>query len=194
MKVLGLDTETGGLSPESSSLLTVGAVWADITRKDGVVIEWKKEFRVRQSTYMVSSKAMQVNGLSIADFMDSQDITDIWKEIASHSGRKPRICAHNAAFDLGFLGGIPFASGRQPAHVFDTLVIARTLSAIGLPYGKHTLESCCKYHGIEWDASEAHGALYDACKSVELLQAQLAIVRKGFTADFEAFDASAPLE
>lgn len=186
MLVVGLDTETGGLDPRVHSLLTVGIAIANITSEK---IEWifEKEFRVTNEILKVTAKALAVNGLDLTEFVPqgTRSLEQISREISTHVDAKVPIVGHNLDFDLGFTKGYPLGSGKKPRKKVDTYRVAQLLEACGCPYKRLTLEKCCSYHGIPWNASEAHGALYDAKKSVELFKEQLSIVKIGYQNSLE---------
>lgn len=77
------------------------------------------------------------------------------------------LVGHNAWFDLGFLNAAVARCGikRNPFHPFSCFDTA-TLS--GLAFGQTVLARGIAAAGIEWDAREAHSAIYDAEKTAEL--------------------------
>jgi ribonuclease T len=77
------------------------------------------------------------------------------------------LVGHNAWFDLGFLNAAVSRCGikRNPFHPFSCFDTA-TLS--GLAFGQTVLARGIAAAGIEWDAREAHSAIYDAEKTAEL--------------------------
>ncbi|CBA17834.1 putative DEDDh ribonuclease T homologue [Acaryochloris phage A-HIS2] len=191
MIVLGFDCETGGFNPQETSLLTVGIALANITESK---IDWIhcKEYRVKQAVYRVTQGAMKVNRLSLVNFTQESTLTlkQIQGEIkkfypGNYNGRPfyHNLLGHNVDFDLGFTQGYPFESGKRPQNIYDTMRIAQALKAAGLRYGKVKLQSCCDFHGITYNEDLAHGALYDAERTVEVFQAQLKILKQGIMAN-----------
>ena len=77
------------------------------------------------------------------------------------------LVGHNAWFDLGFLNAAVERCGikRNPFHPFSCFDTA-TLS--GLAYGQTVLARGVAAAGLDWDAREAHSAIYDAEKTAEL--------------------------
>ena len=77
------------------------------------------------------------------------------------------LVGHNAHFDLGFLNAAVARVDhkRNPFHpfsVFDTVTLA------GMAYGQTVLSRAVQAAGIEWNADEAHSAVYDTQKTAEL--------------------------
>lgn len=77
------------------------------------------------------------------------------------------LVGHNAAFDLSFLNAAVRRVGhkRNPFHPFSCFDTA-TLG--GLAYGQTVLSKAVLAAGIEFDAREAHSAIYDAERTAEL--------------------------
>lgn len=77
------------------------------------------------------------------------------------------LVAHNASFDHQFLTRAVDRSNlkRNPFHPFSTIDTA-SLSAVA--YGHTVLREACSRAGIEFDVSQAHGALYDAERTADL--------------------------
>ena len=77
------------------------------------------------------------------------------------------LVGHNAHFDLNFLNAAVARSGhkRNPFHpfsVFDTVTMA------GLAYGQTVLARAIQAAGMEWNADEAHSAVYDTEQTARL--------------------------
>jgi len=77
------------------------------------------------------------------------------------------LVGHNAFFDLGFINAAVERHGykRSPFHPFSTF---DTVTLAGLAFGQTVLARSAIAAGMAWDASQAHGALYDAQKTAEL--------------------------
>jgi ribonuclease T len=74
---------------------------------------------------------------------------------------------HNAAFDLGFLNAAIRRTGhkRSPFHPFSAF---DTVSLAGLAYGQTVLSRAVQAAGLEWNAADAHSAVYDAERTAQL--------------------------
>ena len=71
------------------------------------------------------------------------------------------LVGHNAAFDLNFLNAAIRRTGhkRSPFHLFSCF---DTATLAGLAYGQTVLSRAVQAAGFDWNASEAHSAVYDA--------------------------------
>jgi len=77
------------------------------------------------------------------------------------------LVGHNPFFDLGF---VKAASERtkikkNPFHAFSTF---DTATLAGLAFGQTVLARAVQAAGIQWDANQAHSAIYDAERTAEL--------------------------
>jgi ribonuclease T len=77
------------------------------------------------------------------------------------------LVGHNASFDLGFINAAVARNEikRNPFHPFSCFDTA-TLG--GVAFGQTVLARAIDAAGIEWDASQAHSAAYDAEKTADL--------------------------
>lgn len=68
-KYIFIDTETGGIDPNYSSLLSIGLiVWED--RK----IKCSKEFFIKQKSYNVTSIALRINNINLVDLEKKENL------------------------------------------------------------------------------------------------------------------------
>lgn len=77
------------------------------------------------------------------------------------------LVGHNAHFDLNFLNAAVTRTAykRNPFHqfsVFDTVTLA------GMAYGQTVLARAVQAAGLDWNATDAHSAVYDAEKTAHL--------------------------
>ena len=77
------------------------------------------------------------------------------------------LVGHNASFDLGFLNAAVTRSQhkRNPFHPFSTF---DTVTLAGLAYGQTVLARAVEAAGLDWDASQAHSAVYDTERTAAL--------------------------
>ncbi|AXI83316.1 ribonuclease T [Xylella taiwanensis] len=77
------------------------------------------------------------------------------------------LVGHNAHFDLNFLNAAVARTThkRNPFHhfsVFDTVTLA------GIAYGQTVLARAVQAAGLDWNAADAHSAVYDAEQTAHL--------------------------
>lgn len=182
MKILVVDTETGGLDPVSESILSLGACVLDT---DSGEVEDKFYVLIHEDPIIANPKALAVNGLSIEDIQEhgvspSVAITMLGEFMRKHGLRKPMLAGHNiAGFDMGFIRRLYKQAGVKflpfDYHVLDTMSVAVLLRAFGhLPVERVTLDNLCQHFGINIrDGGEGaqHNALEDAVATAKLLQA-----------------------
>ncbi len=89
------------------------------------------------------------------------------KAVKQSACNRAILTAHNALFDMGFLKSAIARTQikRVPFHPFSTF---DTVSFAGLAYGQTVLAKAILAAEIEWDATQAHSAIYDAEKTAEL--------------------------
>jgi ribonuclease T len=77
------------------------------------------------------------------------------------------LVGHNAAFDLGFLNAAVrrTAHKRNPFHPFSNF---DTVTLAGVAYGQTVLARAVTASGSNWDAVQAHSAVYDTERTAEL--------------------------
>jgi DNA polymerase III epsilon subunit-like protein len=104
MKILFIDTETGGLDAEKHSLLTIAlAVYSD-----GEIIA-EKDWAVKHKDYIVTIKALEVNKIDLIEHnkiaIESNIVVqEIMMFIFNNFGNeRPIIAGHNVEFDNGFM-------------------------------------------------------------------------------------------
>ncbi|ASQ44683.1 ribonuclease T [Legionella clemsonensis] len=98
------------------------------------------------------------------------------KALKEQKCQKAVLVGHNAWFDLLFIKEAVKRTGiKSPFHSFTCFDTA-TLS--GLIYGQTVLSKAAKAAGIDFDANEAHSAIYDAEKTAELFCTMLNTWRK----------------
>ena len=93
--------------------------------------------------------------------------TPIRSALKKHGCQRAILVGHNAHFDLNFLNAAVARSGhkRNPFHpfsVFDTVTLA------GVAYGQTVLARSVQAAGLDWNAQEAHSAVYDTQRTAEL--------------------------
>ncbi len=172
-----VDVETGGFESRRHALLEIAAV----------LLQMDAEGRLRPvrtvSTQvepfagaLLDPKSMEVNGIKPdhplrAARPEAEALEHVFapiRQAVRESGcQRAILVGHNAGFDLGFLNAAiaRCAYKRNPFHPFSCF---DTVSLAGLAYGQTVLARALQAAGIDWDAAQAHSAVYDAERTAEL--------------------------
>ena len=172
-----VDVETGGFNPEADALLEIAAVLLD---RDGAG-RWSR--RETRSCHVepfpganIDPKALEFNRI-IPDHPLRAAKTErealrhvcepIRDQIRETGCTRAVLVGHNPAFDLSFVHAAARRANyrRNPFHLF-TVFDTATLG--GLAYGQTVLARTAEAAGFEWDAAEAHSAIYDAEMTAEI--------------------------
>lgn len=172
-----VDVETGGFNEQTDALLQIAAVIVDIDEAGRYYCSETVACHVNPfAGSRLEPKSMEVNGIDVDHpFRMAVDekiaLPKIFKPVRTalkkHSCTKAILVGHNAHFDLKFINAAAQRSciKRNPFHPFSTF---DTVSLAGLVYGQTVLARSVKAANLEWDASEAHSAIYDAEMTAEL--------------------------
>jgi ribonuclease T len=172
-----VDVETGGFDSERDALLEICAVPV-LMDAEGQVYP-----AAPVSTHVVpfpganiDPRALEITGIDpthpFRDARDEREALDlvfqpIRKLVRDLECQRAILVGHNAAFDLGFLNAAIRRTGhkRSPFHPFSAF---DTVSLAGLAYGQTVLSRAVAAAGLEWNAAEAHSAVYDAERTAQL--------------------------
>jgi ribonuclease T len=172
-----VDVETGGFDSERDALLEICAVPV-LMDAEGQVYTAPPV-----STHVVpfpganiDPRALEITGIDpthpFRDARDEREALDlvfqpIRKLVRDLECQRAILVGHNAAFDLGFLNAAIRRTGhkRSPFHPFSAF---DTVSLAGLAYGQTVLSRAVAAAGLEWNAAEAHSAVYDAERTAQL--------------------------
>ncbi len=172
-----VDVETGGFNEQTDALLQIAAVIIDIDEQGNFFCAETVSCHVNPfSGANLDPKSMEVNGINVDHpFRMAVDekvaLPKIFKPVRTalkkHQCTKAILVGHNAHFDLKFINAAAVRSGikRNPFHPFSTF---DTVSLAGLVYGQTVLARSVKAANLEWNAIEAHSAIYDAEVTAEL--------------------------
>ncbi|MBS0584442.1 MAG: DNA polymerase III subunit epsilon [Proteobacteria bacterium] len=158
MRQVVLDTETTGLEvSKGHRIVEIGCVELLERRPTG------REFhRYLNPQRAMDEGATAVSGITDDFLVDKPFFADVAAEFLEFIDGAELI-AHNASFDMGFLGA-EFARLPQPVRVaervsvLDTLLLAREK----FPGQKNNLDALCKRLGVDNSHRDLHGALLDA--------------------------------
>lgn len=172
-----VDVETGGFDAQRDALLEIAAVIVSMDGDGRLTPEPAVSTHVEAfAGSHIDPKALEVNGIDpdqpLRGALPERAALDlIFKPVRAAikaSGcQRAILVGHNAAFDLGFLNAAVQRCGhkRNPFHPFSCFDTA-TLG--GLAYGQTVLSRAVQAAGFEWDANEAHSAVYDAERTAAL--------------------------
>ena len=168
MKLIFLDTETGGIDPKTSSLLSIGLV---IWENKKIITE--KEFLVKEKNYNVTTQAMEINKINLDELKKKGlEKSEIKKEIINlvknNFKEKAILVGHNINFDISFFKKI--FEEKEFLEIFsyrsiDTASIIKYLS-IKKGLDLNSLDDAIKYYNLK--VNERHTALGDAIITAEL--------------------------
>ena len=177
-----LDTETGGLDPETSSLMQVACV---ILKNGEPVCEYQSLVKSKDGKYLCGEFARKLHGITDEAINKygkyPEEIIKDLKYIQENlfDGEPMTIVAHNAAFDISFLkkmfvdAGLEMQSqiSQNPydynnmfsRNAIDTATMALILRLQGkLNFDRCSLDNIIKFYKIPTDSDQRHSALYDA--------------------------------
>ncbi|MBW3099133.1 DNA polymerase III subunit epsilon [Pseudohoeflea coraliihabitans] len=156
MREIVFDTETTGLDNGTDRIIEIGGIELDNQFPTGRSVH----FYINPAGCPIHPDALAVHGITAEFLTDKPTFDRIAEEVcAFFEGAK--WVAHNATFDIGFINaefrrlGLPPV---DPAHVVDTLAIARRRH----PMGPNSLDALCRRYGIDNAHRTKHGALLDA--------------------------------
>lgn len=158
-RIVVLDTETTGLSPEQGHrIIEIGCVELVNRRLTG------KRFHVYiNPDRVIDAGAVEVHGITNAFLEDKQRFAGVARDFLAFV-QGAELVIHNAPFDVGFINH-EFALLDEPLDpiteycgVFDTLAFARQKH----PGQRNSLDALCKRYGVDNSHRDLHGALLDA--------------------------------
>lgn len=172
-----VDVETGGFDPGNDALLEIAVA---VTRMDGEgTLHFDNPVLARVEPFEganLDPRALEITGIDpdhpLRAALPEREALDLVfkpvREAVRAAGcQRAVLVGHNAAFDLGFLNAAVNRCGhkRNPFHPFSCFDTA-TLG--GLAYGQTVLSKAVQAAGLEFNAREAHSALYDAEVTAQL--------------------------
>ncbi len=165
-----VDVETGGFDCTRHALLEMAVVPIDVDEAgDFILGETASVHLVPAEGLEIDPKSLEITGI-ILDHpfrlaKPEREALDhvfaaVRAAVRKHGCQRAILVGHNAHFDLGFLNAAVARTGhkRNPFHpfsVFDTVTLA------GVAYGQTVLARAVQAAGLEWNAEEAHSAVYD---------------------------------
>jgi ribonuclease T len=174
---VAIDVETGGFHAATDALLEIAAVLIDMDPDGTLRRGATHHFHVQPfEGGRLDPAALTITGIDpfhpLRPALPERDaLQRVFREIRhavrAYGCRRAILVGHNAAFDLGFLNAAVTRADvkRNPFHpfsCFDTATLA------GAALGQTVLAKAVRVAGLEWDASSAHSARYDAERSADL--------------------------
>jgi ribonuclease T len=172
-----VDIETGGFNPATDALLEVAACLLAMDDFGRLKIAHTVTLDVAPfEGAHIDPRSLEFTGID-PDSPDRNPLPEkealrqlslpVRREVRATGCQRAILVGHNPAFDLGFINAAIERTEyrRSPFHPFSSFDTA-TLG--GLAFGQTVLSRAVQAAGIEWDASKAHSAEYDATKTAEL--------------------------
>ncbi len=172
-----VDVETGGFNATTDALLEVAAVLLTLG-PDGLLTRGET-IRVHVEPFPGSNiepEALEITGIDPSHPLrpalpEKEALMRVFREVRravrDTECNRAVLVGHNASFDLGFINAAVARNEikRNPFHPFSCFDTA-TLG--GVAFGQTVLARAIDAAGIDWDASQAHSAAYDAEKTADL--------------------------
>jgi ribonuclease T len=172
-----VDLETGGFNAHSDALLEMAACilcmddFGRLKIADSISVDVKPFHGANIDPRALEFTGIELDSPKRKPLPEKEALREICqpirKEVKATGCQRAVLVGHNPAFDLGFLNAAIERTDfkRSPFHPFSSFDTA-TLG--GLAFGQTVLSRAAQAAGLEWDASKAHSALYDATKTAEL--------------------------
>lgn len=178
-KLLVIDTETGGLDPQTHSILSLaGVVWDNGRLTDSV------EVLIAEPNIVVTPEAMRVNRINLDQhrrhaLAPQEALNRFMVFLEQHFGPRPfkpkiDLVGHNTHFDIAFVNRLFRFTNLQFEDMFshrvlDTASIARFfILANKISISSAASSEAFRYFGIEVPEEKRHTALGDAIATAEL--------------------------
>ena len=172
-----IDVETGGFEASTDALLEIAAITLKFDDRQQLVTDQEAHHHVQPFDWAnLEPAALEFNGidptnpfrLAVTEKHALDHIFKMIRKTQKEAGcTRSVLVGHNPWFDMGFVNAAASRSGikRNPFHLFTTF---DTATLAGLSLGQTVLARACEAAEIEFDANEAHSALYDTRKTAEL--------------------------
>lgn len=179
-----VDVETGGLDPQRHSLLQV----AMLAYVNGEIID-RKSFYIKEEEYLVTPKAMEINGLNLSEVYAQGVEPRVAVQLIQSFVQKnfgdidpPIMMGHNVNFDRSYIKHLFARFGLNldktiNFRVFDTTTLILAAKAAGKlnPDAPQWLEGIANYFGHY--PEKAHDALSDAETTVVVYETLIDVLK-----------------
>ncbi|MGH8414705.1 MAG: ribonuclease T [Gammaproteobacteria bacterium] len=172
-----VDVETGGFNPETDALLEIAGVLIDmddagLLHRGATIAYHVQPFEGAN----LNPEALAFTGIDphhpLRPAIPERDaLQRLFREVRAnlhqYNCTRAILVGHNAFFDMNFLNAAIARSDikRSPFHPFSSF---DTATLAGVAVGQTVLARAVAAMGMDWDASSAHSAAYDAEKTAEL--------------------------
>ncbi|SKC47055.1 ribonuclease T [Pseudoxanthomonas indica] len=172
-----VDVETGGFDWNRHALLELAAVPLDLDENGLLVPGETASVHLHPAPGLeIDPKSLEITGIVLdhpfrfakheREALDHV-FASVRAAVKKHGCQRAILVGHNAHFDLNFLNAAVTRVGhkRNPFHpfsVFDTVTLA------GVAYGQTVLARAVQAAGFDWNADDAHSAVYDAEQTARL--------------------------
>lgn len=172
-----VDVETGGFDWNRHALLEIAAVPVELDENGLLVPGETASAHLHPAPGLdIDPKSLEITGIDLdhpfrfakpeREALDHV-FAPVRAAVKRHGCQRAILVGHNAHFDLNFLNAAVNRVGhkRNPFHpfsVFDTVTLA------GVAYGQTVLARAIQAAGFEWNADDAHSAVYDAEQTARL--------------------------
>ncbi len=172
-----IDVETSGFDPDKNALLEVAAVPIIIDNEGKMTPGATTACHVEPfEGAELDPRSLEFTGIDPHNPFrmakpEREALEHIFKPIRtlikSKQCSRAILVGHNPFFDLSFLKAA-IERSKIKTHPFHSFSTFDTATLAGLAYGQTVLARAAIAAGIEWDAEQAHSAIYDAEKTAEL--------------------------
>ena len=172
-----VDVETGGFDASRHALLELAAVPLELDDQ-GLLIPGQTHAAhvVPAEGTQIDPKSLEVTGIDLDHPFrlakpERDALGHVFNQVRAavrrHGCQRAILVGHNAHFDLNFVNAAVARTGhkRNPFHpfsVFDTVTLS------GIAYGQTVLARAMHAAGFDWNAEDAHSAVYDAEQTARL--------------------------
>jgi ribonuclease T len=172
-----IDVECGGFHAATDALLEIAAVMIDMETSGTLKRGATHSYHVQPFPgARLDPAALSVTGIDphhpLRPALPERDamqrlFREVRHALRAYGCRRAILVGHNAAFDLAFVNAAIARTDmkRNPFHPFSSF---DTATLAGAALGQTVLAKAAAVAGVEWDASSAHSAAYDAERTAEL--------------------------
>ncbi|KRG69014.1 ribonuclease T [Pseudoxanthomonas dokdonensis] len=172
-----VDVETGGFDWNRHALLEIAVVPIDLDEAGELILgDTASAHLIPAPGTEIDPKSLEITGIVLdhpfrfakaeRDALDHV-FAPVRAALKKHGCQRAILVGHNAHFDLNFLNAAVARTGhkRNPFHPFS---VFDTVSLAGVAYGQTVLARAVQAAGMEWNAEDAHSAVYDTEQTARL--------------------------